>query len=236
MSTLAYPMIACVGYPTHEMFEYIKHNNMDKRVYNILDVWDDSNSDAIQFRPMMYDYIQRDPSVRQTTKQSLEQHRDNFQDMSAEVTDPEAIKELFRSFHNFYFDYIESIKFILDEVCVLIPYPLTSNKTINFDHYIILEQDESRIIEDYSSNPALALQFEMIRSRIAEVKAFVPQEKVTRITVPYNAYDRSKEVSAPVEVLKSIINACTEITENYRAKLLDESLIDSNPQSSNSTS
>jgi len=234
MNTLPYPMIACVGYPTHEMFEYLKHNNTDPRVYDILDIWNDSNESAKKYRPMMHDYMQRDMNLRMTTKLALDRHQENYTALAEEITDPDAVKELFRSFHNFYFDYIESIKYILDDANVLIPYPLTSNKTIEFDHYIILEQSEQGVREEFGSSPALLLEFDMIKDRIAEVTQWIPQEKSTRVVVPYAPYDRSREVSAPMELISHIVGICGKCVDDHHRKLSES--MDSNPQSSNSTS
>ena len=113
---------------------------------------------------------------------------------------------------------------------MLVPYPLSSNRNIDFDYYIILEQDVDKTFAEYSN---LSVLFDMYKRRMQEVVPFIPQDKLVRISVPYKPYDES-DTATRLSVVNQIGVACANFFESNYSRLASLE-IDSNPQSSNST-
>jgi hypothetical protein len=219
--------IGLVGYLTDDVIEYIFHLNLDTRISKPLHLNSDTGKD---FLPMFLDYMHRDSNVRTTTKMLFENHNNNIQTILMELTDNDAVNEIIQSYHNFYLDYVESIKFIASGSSMVVPYPLSSNRNIDFDYYIVLEQDVNQTFAEYSNLSSL---FEIYRNRMQQVLLFIPQDRMIRITVAYKPYD-SLDTVTRMAVIEQISNACSEFFERHHNSLAS-SEIESNPQSSNST-
>jgi hypothetical protein len=219
--------VALVGYLTNDVREYINHLNLDTRISKPLHLNDEQGKD---FLPMFIEYMHRDTSVRSSTKASFENHNNNIESVMGEITDVLSVEELLRSYHNFYLDYVESIKFIAEGSCMVVPYPLAGNRNIDFDYYIVLEQDIEKTFAEYSYESNL---FEMFRRRMEEVLPFIPQDRMVKITLPYKAYDES-DTETRLLIVNHISSVCVKIFEENYNKLASLE-IDSNPQSSNST-
>ena len=219
--------VGLVGYLTDEVIEYVNYLNIDTRISKPLHINDELGK---EFLPMFTDYMHRDSSVRTSTKVLFENNNNDLQLVMSSLTDSSSIEELVRSYHNFYLDYIESIKFITEGSCMVVPYPLSSNRNIDFDYYVILEQDVNQTFAEYSNLSSL---FDTYKRRMDEVLPFIPQDRSVRISIPYKPYDES-DTTTRLDIVNQIGTACANFFETNYSKL--ESLeIDSNPQSSNST-
>jgi len=219
--------IALVGYLTNDIREYVNYLNTDNRISNPLHL---NNEQGSEFLPMFIDYMHRDASVRISTKVLFDSHNNNFESAMLDLTDNSSIEEVIRSYNNFYLDYIESIKFITEGPSIVVPYPLAGTRNIDFDHYIVLEQDVNQTFAEYSNE---SMFFEMYKKRMEEVLPYIPQDKLTKITLPYKPYDESDD-EYRMTIVSQISSICSKLFEDNYNRLLS-SEIDSNPQSSNST-
>jgi hypothetical protein len=219
--------VGLVGYLTDEVIEYVNYLNIDTRISKPLHINDELGK---EFLPMFTDYMHRDSSVRTSTKVLFENNNNDLQLVMSSLTDSSSIEELVRSYHNFYLDYIESIKFITEGSCMVVPYPLSSNRNIDFDYYVILEQDVNQTFAEYSNLSSL---FDTYKRRMDEVLPFIPQDRSVRITIPYKPYDES-DTASRMTIVDQIGSACSKFFEEHYSNL-ESSEIDSNPQSSNST-
>jgi hypothetical protein len=224
--------IALVGYLTNDVMEYVNRLNIDDRVYKPLYI---NNELGADFKSEFHSYMLRDQTLRVSTKMLLDTYSDNFGAIANALEgDNSAIEELYRSYNNFYLDYIESIKFIALGSLMLVPYPLASNRNMEFDYYIVLEQDYDKIFVEHGKNEPFKILFQMYKRRMDEVLPYIPQDKMVKITLPYKPYNESdtETITAFVDQIGSACNTFFE--DNYKKLLSFE--IDSNPQSSNSTS
>lgn len=219
--------VGLVGYLTDDVIEYVYYLNLDDRISKPLHLNSDTGK---EFLPMFLEYMHRDASVRTTTKVLFENHNNDIQAILMELTDTDSVNEVIKSYHNFYLDYVESIKFISKGSSMVVPYPLSANRNIDFDYYIILEQDVNQTFAEYSNLSSL---FEIYRNRLQEVLQFIPQDKLVRITIPYKPYDES-DTASRMTIVDQIGSACSKFFEEHYSNL-ESSEIDSNPQSSNST-
>lgn len=219
--------IALVGYLTNDVREYINHLNIDTRISNPLHLNDEKGA---EFLPMFIEYMHRDSSIRTSTKVLFDNHNNDIVAVTQDLTDSLAIEEIIRSYNNFYLDYVNSIKFIAQGSYMLVPYPLAGTRNMDFDYYIILEQDETQTFAEYSNE---SIFFEMYKKRMQEVLPQIPQDKMVKATIPYNPYEESNTVSRLL-IINYISSFCANFfEENY--KRLSSLEIASNPQSSNST-
>jgi hypothetical protein len=219
--------VALIGYLTDDMLEYIDHLNLDTRISKPLHINDEQGK---EFLPTFVDYMHRDSTVRTSTKVLFENNNNDIVYVTSALTDSLAIEEVVRSYNNFYLDYLESIKFIAEGSCMLIPYPLAASRNVEFDYYIVLEQDVDQTFAEYSNQSNL---FNMYKKRMEEVLPFIPQDRMVKITLPYKPYDES-DTETRLLIVNYISSFCTKFFEENYNKLASLE-IDSNPQSSNST-
>lgn len=217
MENLNYPWIACVGYTTHEMFEYLKHQNSDTRVYAPIDAGRNGKR-TVEDEQRANDYMARDlrisPAIRDLI---IDNNKETL--YSALLANPQEAKNVFKSFHNYYYDYLDSIKYVIEDSPALIPYPLSADRIIDFDYYIILEQDPRDIAEDFEDNELNKILLEANRERMSQILPMLPNgDNVVRITVPYNPYDKSQNVNATQEVMASVLEACVRFRKDFDSK------------------
>lgn len=218
MENLNYPLVACVGIPTHEMFEYLKHINSDPRSYSVLDSWA-RGTQTQEDLDNLYNYVMNNPIVNISVKHALQDNRNDTNAFAQAISNsPDDIKSFFRCFHNFYYDSFDNIKLVLQNAVTLLPYPLCGTKDIDFDYYLILEQDP-RTLEQFESNPILKVMLEEVNRRTAEVLSTIDAtDKVKRVQIQYGVHDSEELVSSPPETLEAILDACKEFALDFQSK------------------
>lgn len=220
MENLNYPWIACVGYTTHEMFEYLKHENADFRVYAPIDAALVNSKRTQQDEQRATEYMLRDNRISHEFRNYIADGNKEilYREM---IANPQEAKNIFKSFHNCYYDYLDSIKYALEDSPALIPYPLSSDRIINFDYYIIFDQDPRDISEDFEDNELNKILLEANRERMAQILPMLPTgDNVVRITVPYNPYDKSQDVNATQDVMSAVLDACAKFRIDFDSKKL----------------
>lgn len=206
-----FPRIALVGILTHETFEYLKHNNLNPKAYSALDAWSPNDDEFA----LAFDYIRNDktldPELQIIVKQS-----NSIDEIGAQITNNrEFVRQLIKSFHNFYYTY--TLENINDGVAVL-PYPLLSDRQIDFDYYVVLNQEYDKIyqsLKEEGYNVFEDVNFVEGFRRVNEVISQLPKDDtVVTIDIPWTPHG-DEPVSTPPEVIKKLCNICAEFYSKF---------------------
>ncbi len=176
MSDLSYLRFALVSPITTEFWPTLQHANPESRIYSLLHSYIDENglqgSQTEEERSILFNYIMRDVQVPMALKDTISANGNNEQAIGMAVVDnAEYARAIIKSTHNCYYDYLESTKYILNPVQAVVPYPLSSDKQIDFDYYIILEYDYDQMLEE--AQTFSAYERVLAEEVITRVKALV---------------------------------------------------------------
>lgn len=209
-----FPKIALVGLMTHEMFEYLKHNNVNPKAYTALDSWSPNDEEF----SLAFEYIKNDSSIDPELATIIKQSS-NIDEVGSKIqNNREFVRQIIKSFHNFYYSYtLDNVK---DGVLVM-PYPLIADREIEFDYYIVLNQDYEKIYNDLNDegfNIFEDVNYVESFRRVNELINKLPKDKtVVTIDIPWTPHDSNQDVSSPPEVIKKLCDTCTEFYQSYLA-------------------
>lgn len=199
MSDLQYPRFALVSPLTPEFWPTLQHANPDTRLFSIIHYWYNEQGEQCglqteEERNILFNYIMKDVQVPLPLKDIIIANGNNPDAIGEAIyNNVEYSRAVIKSMHNCYYDYLESIKYIINPVQAVIPYPLSSDKQIDFDYYIILDYDYDKMLADAQAFDA----YERVLSEevITRVKSLVNRlgSAPNVIRVPLDVLDFSIE-------------------------------------------